>query len=111
MMVLPSCGASSSSLVCCRQRMRCWCAGCGCHCISNMAGAFVGELGNSHCDKAPLATPYAQNAASTLPAGTLIGHDGAVLRLMHATLVEACGHQGGPAALEIFNKTLDLQHE
>lgn len=71
MMVLPSFGASSSMLVCCTQRMRCWWSGCGCHLILIMAGAFVGVLRNSHCGKATLATLLTALPAS---AGTQAQH-------------------------------------
>lgn len=55
-MTSPSFGASSSMLVNSTQRMRCWWAGCGCHLILIMAGAFAGLLRNSHFGKATLAT-------------------------------------------------------
>lgn len=61
-MTSPSFGASSSVLVCCTQRMRCWCAGCGCHFISIMVKAFVWVLRNSHFCKVTLAAPYSQEA-------------------------------------------------
>lgn len=53
----PSIGASSSMLVCCKQRMRIWCEGCGCHFISIMAKALsLNVAWYQHSRKATLAT-------------------------------------------------------